>query len=53
MFIRKLHLLVVLLTLFAFTNISAAAAYTVANVKGSYSFLTNRWNTPRAARVPK
>jgi hypothetical protein len=46
MFIRKLPLLVVLLTLFAFTNISAAATYTVANVKGSYSFLANRWNTP-------
>jgi len=46
MLIRKLPLLVVLLTLFAFTNISAAATYTVPNVKGSYSFLTNRWNTP-------
>ena len=46
MFIRKLPLLVVLLTLFAFTNISVAATYTVANVKGSYSFLANRWNTP-------
>jgi hypothetical protein len=42
----RVPLLVVLLILFTFTNISAAAIYTAANVKGSYSFLTNRWNTP-------
>ena len=46
MLVRKSSVLVILLTLFTFTNISAAATYSAANVKGGYSFLLNRWNTP-------
>ena len=42
--IRKSSALVVLLMSFALANISAAATYTAANVKGSYSLLLNRWN---------
>jgi hypothetical protein len=44
MLIRKSTVLVVLLTLFALTNISAAATYTAANVKGSYSALVNAYS---------
>jgi hypothetical protein len=39
--IGKSSLLIVLLSLFALANISAAATYTAANVKGSYSVLIN------------
>lgn len=46
--VKKFHTLFVLLALFALTSISAAKAvtYTAANVKGSYSFLMNKWQVP-------
>ncbi len=47
MLINKSTVLVVLLMLLAFANISSAATtYTAANVKGSYSLLLNGWNVP-------
>jgi hypothetical protein len=44
MLIRKSSALVVLLMLFALTNISVAVTYTAANVKGSYSALVNAYS---------
>ncbi len=48
MLIRKSYVLIVLLALFTLTNIATAKAvtYTAANVKGSYSFLMNKWQVP-------
>lgn len=42
--LRKSSVLVVLLALLAFTNIAAATTYSAANVKGSYSVLTNGYS---------